>query len=119
MLSKIHNDAGVAEWQTRMVQVHMKATSWGFKSLRPHHKKVRLIIDGLFCVIAAFGNYNVCSSGKYRKSNMIIALLFYIFPPLIHVRLGDPSPSHVARVWFSLRPHHKKASVISYPGISL
>ena len=23
-------------WQTRMVQVHMKAISWGFKSLHPH-----------------------------------------------------------------------------------
>ena len=25
-------------WQTRMVQVHVKAISWGFKSLHPHQK---------------------------------------------------------------------------------
>ena len=26
-------------WQTRMVQVHVKAISWGFKSLHPHQKE--------------------------------------------------------------------------------
>ena len=27
-------------WQTRMVQVHVKAISWGFKSLHPHQSLV-------------------------------------------------------------------------------
>ncbi len=29
--------AGVAEWQTRMVQVHVGATPWRFNSSHPHH----------------------------------------------------------------------------------
>ena len=42
-------------WQTRMVQVHVKAISWGFKSLHPHQKLVErrafLLSCGLFIQI--------------------------------------------------------------------
>ncbi len=33
--------AGVAEWQTRMVQVHVSFGSWRFKSSHPHHRSQR------------------------------------------------------------------------------
>lgn len=41
--SCLHHQFHMRMWrnrQTRMVQVHVKAISWGFKSLHPHHEKV-------------------------------------------------------------------------------
>ena len=38
-------------WQTRTVQVRMNASSWGFKSLRPHHLHLKSPFTGLFCYL--------------------------------------------------------------------
>ena len=42
--------AGVAEWQTRMVQVHVGATPWRFNSSRPHHSNPTAPSRGLFFI---------------------------------------------------------------------
>ena len=35
-------------WQTRMVQVHVNASSWGFKSLQPHKSLDAKAFQGFF-----------------------------------------------------------------------
>ena len=70
LLDKIQNyrynviRAGMAEWQTRMVQVHVIAISWGFKSLFLHH-----------CI--TYSQYNICgSAGIGRQARLRILCLY-------------------------------------------
>ena len=53
VISSLARHAGVAEWQTRMVQVHVGATPWRFKSSHPHH---RLISGSLYAEGAALSS---------------------------------------------------------------
>ena len=41
-------------WQTRMVQVHVKAISWGFKSLHPHQRRLIVLIREYLKLSALF-----------------------------------------------------------------
>ncbi len=51
-------------WQTRMVQVHVRAISWRFKSSYPHHKGDSCICDCLFC-LSVKKPFELCSKGFF------------------------------------------------------
>lgn len=66
-------------WQTRMVQVHVRAISWRFKSSYPHHKKAfEQYISRLFYFEKPIFNpfyKRVCVVNK--KAENLYPLLFY------------------------------------------